>query len=136
MNANRLSPAHEGVEFIPVRLTAGATQTATNSIPRLTKSVVVSGVATDANDFVVLPALADCPDGHTIVMLASAGSNFEVRTPASSNEKINGQDSDGTKELLATDTTVIFFTKISNSVGWMSNPFTAIGAVATAVVPD
>lgn len=126
----------EGVEFVPLRITADATQTKLNSIPRLTKSVVVGGVVTDANDFVVLPALADCPDGHRIVMLASAGSNFEVRTPASSNEKINGQDSDGTKELLVTDTTVVFFTKISNSVGWMSNPFTAIGAVATAVVPD
>lgn len=133
---NKISPAFYGVEYIPKRLTADATQNVLNTIPRLTKSVVVSGVVTDANDFVVLPNLSECPDGHTIVMVASAGANFEVRTPASSNEKINGQDSDGTKELLVTDTTVVFFTKISNSVGWMSNPFTAIGAVATAVVPD
>lgn len=133
---NTLTPAQDGVEFIPKRLTADATQNVLNTIPRLTKSVVVGGVVTDANDFIVLPNLAECPDGHKIVMLANAGANFEVRTPASSNEKINGQDSDGTKELLVTDTTVVHFTKISNTVGWMSNPFTAIGAVATAVVPD
>lgn len=107
-----------------------------NVIAPGTKSVEVVGVQNDANDWVELPSLAQTENGHTIVMLASAGANFEVRTPASSNEKINGQDSDGTKELLVTDTTVVFFTKINNTVGWMSNPFTAIGAVATAVVPD
>ncbi len=125
-----------GVEYTAVELVAQATQITKNAIPPLTKSVKVTGVANDADDFIVLPPLNSCPDGHTIVMLASAGANFEVRTPASSNEKINGQDSDGTKELLVTDTTVVFFTKINNTVGWMSNPFTAIGAVATAVVPD
>lgn len=133
---NAHHPTFEGIGFTPVEIVAQASEIAKNSIPPLTKSVKVTGVAVDANDWVVLPPLNSCPDGHLLTMLASAGSNFEVRTPASSNEKINNQDSDGTKELLVTDTTVVFFTKINNTVGWMSNAFTAIGAVATAVVPD
>jgi hypothetical protein len=68
--------------------------------------------------------------------LCSAGGNFELRTPASSNEKINGQDSDGTKEYLCTDTEVLKVVKINNTVGWMGHAYSAIGAVVTAVVPD
>ena len=133
---NRYSPAQEGVEYIPLRITADDAQSSLNSIPRLTKSVVVGGVTNDADDFVVLPNLAQCPDGHEITILCSAGSNFELRTPASSNEKINGQDSDGTKEYLCTDTEVVKVVKISNTVGWMAHGYSAIGAVVTAVVPD
>lgn len=139
MSLTNNTPDLDGVHFKDLRIVADDATPAVagqNQISPKAKSVVVTGVANDANDWVILPNLADCPDGHRIVMIASAGANFEVRTPASSNEKINGQDSDGTKELLVTDTTVVLFTKISNSVGWMSNPFTAIGAVATAVVPD
>lgn len=133
---NKISPAFYGIEFIPVRLTADATQTSLNSIPRLSKSVVVSGVVTNADDFIVLPNLAQCPDGHEITIACSASSNFEMRTPASSNEKINGQDSDGTKEYLCTDTEVVKVVKINNTVGWMAHGYSAIGAVVTAVVPD
>lgn len=134
--SNGRTPRLAGVEFTPVELVAQATQISKNSIPPLTKSVKVTGVATNADDFIVLPSLASCPDGHTITVLCSAGSNFEVRTPASSAEEINSEDCDGTKELLATDTTILFITKINNTIGWMSEVRTAIGAYDTAVVPD
>lgn len=133
---NKIAPALYGVEYIPKRLTADATQNVLNTIPRLTKSVVVGGVVTDANDFIVLPDLAQCPDGHEITVVCSAGANFEMRTPASSNEKINNQDSDGTKEYLCTDTQIVKVVKINNTVGWMAHGYSAIGAVVTAVVPD
>jgi hypothetical protein len=133
---NTLSPAQEGVEYIPLRISADASQSSTNSIPRLTKSVVVGGVVIDANDFIVLPNLAQCPDGHEITILCSAGANFEMRTPVSSNEKINAQDCDGTKEYLMTDTQVVKVVKINNTIGWMAHGYSAIGAVVTAVVPD
>jgi len=134
--SNGRTPRLAGVEFTPVELVAQSSQIAKNSIPPLAKTVKVTGVANDANDFIVLPPLNSCPDGHQITILASAGSNFELRTPASSAEEINSEDCDGTKELLITDTTIVFVTKINNTIGWMSNPFTAIGAVSTAVVPD
>ena len=134
--SNGRTPRLQGVEFTTVELVAQATQISKNSIPPLTKSVKVTGVATNADDFIVLPSLASCPDGHTITVLCSAGSNFEVRTPASSAEEINSEDCGGTKELLATDTTILFITKINNTIGWMSEVRTAIGAYGTAVVPD
>jgi len=134
MNTN--TPMQEGVEYIPKRLTADDSQSSLNTIPRLTKSVVVGGVTNDADDFIVLPNLAQTPDGHEITILCSAGANFEMRTPASSNEKINGQDSDGTKEYLCTNTEVVKVVKINNTIGWMAHGYSAIGAVVTAVVPD
>jgi hypothetical protein len=93
-------------------------------------------VTNDADDFVVLPSLADVPNGHEIVMVGQAGANFEVRTPATSAEEINSEDCDGTKEYLFTDTQIVKFVKIDNTIGWMAHGYSAIGAVVTAVVPD
>lgn len=98
--------------------------------------VYVDGVTNNADDFVVLPALASVPNGFTITMVGQAASNFEVRTPAGSNEEINSEDCDLTKEYLFTNTQIHKFIKIDNTIGWMAHGFTAIGAVVTAVVPD
>ena len=119
-------------------LTASATTADTRSrmVGVGVKDVEVIGVVTDANDWVTLPSLASVPDGWAIRMLGNAGANFEVRTPASSNEEINSEDCDGTKEYLFTDTQIHIFTKVSNTIGWEGHGYTQIGAVATAVVPD
>lgn len=130
------TPRVDGVEVTPVILIAAAAQGTGNSIPPLAQTVEVQGVANNANDFIVLPSLASVPNGHRITVIGSAGSNFEVRTPASSAEEINSEDCDGTKEYLFTDTQIHYFTKIDNTIGWMGNGYTAIGAVVTAVVPD
>lgn len=98
--------------------------------------VEVTGVTNDANDFVTLPSLARVANGHQIRILCNAGANFELRTPASSNEKINTLDSDGTKEALCTDTDTVVCTKVSATDGWTCTSFTALGGVRTAVVPD
>lgn len=87
------------------------------------------------NDFVVLPALSSVPNGHCVTIIAGAA-NCEVRTPADSAEEINSEDCDGTKEYLLTATQIHRFTKIDNTIGWMGQGWTAIGAVVTAVVPD
>ena len=99
-------------------------------------SVVVGAVVNDANDWIVLPSLADVANGHEITILCSAGGNFEMRTPAASAEEINSEDCDGTKEYLCTDTEVLKVVKISTTIGWMAHAYSAIGAVVTAVVPD
>jgi len=132
-------PTLKGVNYTPVIVIADDATPAVagqNVIPPLTKVVEVQGVTNDANDWIVLPSLASCPNGHQIMVIGSAGANFEVRTPADSAEEINSEDCDGTKEYLFTDTQIHYFTKIDNTIGWMGNGFTAIGAVATAVVPD
>lgn len=100
-----------------------------------TKSVNVTTVTNDANDWIVLPDIANVPLGERITILCNAGGNFEMRTPASSNTKINDVDSDGTQEYLCTDTDVIFVTK-ATTTGWVAQSITKLGAVRTAVIPD
>jgi len=129
-------PVIDGVSFTPVILIADDAQGSGNSVPPLTTVVEVQGVTNDANDFIVLPSLASVPNGHRITVIGSAGSNFEVRTPATSAEEINSEDCDGTKEYLFTDTQIHYFTKINNTIGWVGNGITALGTAVTAVVPD
>lgn len=131
--ANGNNPRLAGIQYTPVVLTANALSTA--AINPFAKSVHVTGVANDANDWIVLPAIADVPIGHTITIVCGAGSNFELRTPASSNTKINDVDSDGTQEYLCTDTDTVIVTKIS-STAWIGQSLTKLGAVRTAVIPD
>jgi len=133
--SNGRTPRLEGVEFTPVIIGAAATQITTASIPPLAKSVVVTS-AVDANAFIVLPPLNSCPNGHEILILCSAGGNFEMRTPSASAEEINSENCDGTNEYLMTDTQVVKVVKVNNTIGWMAHGYSAIGAVVTAVVPD
>lgn len=106
-----------------------------NCIPRGTRAVVCAAVTNDANDWVILPSLADVEVGNEILIYAPTGGNCELRTPASSNEKINDVDSDGTQEYLMTATDTIRIWKIS-STAWVAQSMTKLGAVRTAVIPD
>lgn len=99
-------------------------------------SVAVGANVNGVNDFIVLPSLADVPVGHCITVVSNAAGH-EVRTPATSAEEINSEDCDGTKEYaIAAGGQIHRFTKIDDTIGWMGQGFTAIGAVVTAVVPD
>lgn len=98
-------------------------------------NVDVGAVVNDANDWLTLPAISSVPIGHTIRIACNAGGNFELRTPASSNTKINDVDADGSQEYLCTDTDVVIVTK-RTTTGWVAQSITKLGAVRTAVVPD
>src|SRR3990167_9245966 len=67
-------------------VTPAADSGAGSTILPTSKSVTVAAVTNDANDWIVLPALANVPIGHTITILCSACGNFEMRTPATSAE--------------------------------------------------
>lgn len=144
MLTNNSSPVLDGIWYRPYLLkpnttNTGATTDSTstgNSIPPTAKVAQVGTVTNDANDWITLPSLSDVPNGHEIIVLCSAGGNFEMRTPTSSNEKINNVDSDGTNEYLCTDTDVIRVIKVSNTAGWVAQSLTNLGAVRTAVIPD
>lgn len=136
---NGSNPVVDGVWFRPFLVTpddATPTVAGQNVIPANAKVVQVEAVTNNADDFIILPALADTPNGHEITILCSAGTNFELRTPASSAEEINSEDCDGTKEYLCTDTEVLKVIKINSTIGWVAYSYTAIGAKTTAVVPD
>lgn len=98
-------------------------------------SVRLGANVNGVTDFVTLPSLSDVEDGHCITVIAGVA-DCEVRTPATSGEEINSEDCDGTKEYLLTATEIHRFTKIDDTIGWMGQGFTAIGAISTAVVPD
>lgn len=136
MVIDTINPQLDGAEFSAQKLVANSTQGSGNSIREGARSVDVQGVTTDANDFIVLPSLAVVPNGHEITILCNAASNFELRTPSGSNEEINSEDCDGTKEYLCTDTQIVKVIKINNTIGWMAHGYSAIGAVVTAVIPD
>lgn len=132
---NGKNPRLDGLFMESVTINPAATQTLANSIAPGVKSVRLGANVTDVNDFTVLPSLASVPDGHQIVIVAGAA-NSELRTPATSAEEINSEDCDGTKEALLTATNIYFVTKIDNTIGWMLEGRTAIGAFQTAVIPD
>jgi hypothetical protein len=132
---------------VPV-LSAGFTSTAqtvyptnavvadTNVISAGVTSVNVGDLTYDADDFIVLPAIASVPVGHRITIVANGDGNFELRTPAASAEEINSEDCDGTKEYLVTDGNIVTVVKISDTIDWVAYEHTPLGAVVTAVVPD
>jgi len=128
-------PVLEGLQVDSVTLSPTAAQGTGNSIAAHVRAVRLAANVTDVNDFTVLPSLAHVPTGHTITIIAGAA-NSELRTPASSNEKINNVDSDGTQEALLTAGNVYTVTKIDNTIGWMLEGRTAIGAYQTAIIPD
>jgi len=134
---NGLNPHFEGLTLGSITLTptnAAGTGSA-NSIPPSVRVVRLGANVNDTNDFTVLPSLASVPNGHQITIIAGVA-NSELRTPASSAEEINSEDCDGTKEALLTATNIYFVTKIDNTIGWMLEGRTAIGAYETAIVPD
>lgn len=117
---------------LPSALTAAGSA---NIIAPGITSVAVGANVNATTDFLTLPSLASVPVGHTITIVSNAAGH-NVRTPATSNEKINNQDSDGTKQYAVPAGSQIHrFTKIDNTIGWMGQGFTAIGAVVAAVVP-
>lgn len=140
-SSNGMNPVLDGIWFRPFLVrpsttVAPSTTGLTNAIPPTIKVVDVQAVNTNADDWLTLPDIADVPNGHEITILCNAGGNFELRTPASSNTKINNQDSDGTKEYLCTDTEIVKVVKLNSTTGWVAWSFTALGAKTTAVVPD
>lgn len=115
--------------------TPAATATAGNTVPVGYSAVAVGAVTNDANDWITLPAIASVSIGFQIVIACNAGGNFELRTPASSNTKINDIDSDGTQEYLCTDTDLVVVRK-HTTTSWVAQSLTKLGAVRTAVIPD
>lgn len=133
---NNIDPQVKGILIEETLVTADDSEATLNTIPAGASFVRVATYTNDADDFIVLPKLKDVPNGKKITILCGAGSNFELRTPATSAEEINSEDCDGTKEYLCTDTEIIEVYKIDNTIGWMALSYTAIGAKTTAVVPD
>lgn len=95
----------------------------------------VTATSANADHILTLPLAAAATIGRVIRIWVVAGTNCELRTPAASNQTINNVDSDGSQEALLTHTQMYVCTQ-HLATGWLLQAFTALGAVATAIIPD
>ncbi|HEB27352.1 MAG TPA: hypothetical protein ENI05_06195 [Porticoccus sp.] len=94
-------------------------------------NVTASGGATD---YITLPN--DPTIGTVVKVMCNVGSNFEIRTLTSGNDKINNVDtSDNAVEYLATDTDMIIFTCLAAD-NWVATSYPRAGGVRGAITPD
>ena len=132
---NSVVPVVDGAQINPYYIQADDSTSSTNFIPPVRRSIVVSGVTNNREDYVELPNVADVPNGHEITIHCAASSDFTMQTPASSDTKINNIDSDGASGYYCTGTEVMKVVKVSNTQGWVAFALTKAGAQAAAVVP-
>lgn len=95
----------------------------------------VEATSADANHILTLPTASAATRGRVIWIWVVGSTNCELRTPATSNQKINGVDSDGSQEALLTHSQ-LYICRQHLATGWLLQAITALGAVATAIVPD
>lgn len=96
---------------------------------------MVEVTSANANHIVTLPLASAATRGREIWIWVLPGTNCELRTPDASNQTINNVDGDGTAEGLLTHTQ-LYILRQHLANGWLLQAFTALGAVATAIVPD
>lgn len=133
---NGLNPEYDALTVTAQTVIPNSAQGTANVIQAGKTSVVVGANANGVNDFIVLPSLASVPSGHTITIICNAA-GMEIRTPEASAQEVNSEDCDGTTEYtVPAGGQIHIFRKIDNTIGWMAQGFTAIGAVVAAIVPD
>jgi len=111
-------------------VTASADGTGTGAIPAGSRFVTVT--SSGATQQVALPAIAAGTIGQVIHI--TVGSNgYELITPASSGNTINGVDSDGTNQLDVAANTTVRCTQVS-ATGWIAETIAATSIAVTA--PD
>ena len=123
---------------------AGITAGARNVVP--TANGLTTGLILPTDRFVhaesgnmdhilTLPLATADTRGKQIRIWVAPSTNCELRTPAASTQTINNVNSDGTNEALLAHSHLYVCTQ-HLATGWLLEKFTALGAVATAVVPD
>jgi hypothetical protein len=96
---------------------------------------MVEATSANADHILTLPAATAATRGREIWIWVVGSTNCELRTPDASGHTINGVDSDGTQEALLAHSH-LYVCRQHLATGWLLQKFTALGAVATAVVPD
>lgn len=116
----------------PAYIVGAADSGQSSRVPAWSSMVYVTANTNDTNDWIVLPIGVE--DGHTVSGWSTVA--HEIRTEASSNVKINGQDGDGTKEAAIPATTLWTAVYINATIGWILRAWDELAAPITAIVPD
>lgn len=120
--------------------TGAATRAVVPTVGGLTTGLIlptdrfVQATSADANHILTLPLASEATRGREIWIWVVPSTNCELRTPAASNQTINGVDSDASEALLTHSQ--LYIARQHLATGWLLQAFTALGAVATAIVPD
>ncbi len=128
-----LVPSGEDRGGVPRSITATTDGLTTGLI--LGTDDFVEVTSADANHIVTLPTATAATRGREIWIWVLPSTNCELRTPAASGQTINNVDSDGSAEALLTHTQ-LYICRQHLATGWLLQAITALGAVATAIVPD
>ncbi len=119
----------EYIDNSSVILTAAADGSRQSRVPIGCDFVQVAAVATDANDWIILPT--GVSPGHKVRGWSTVA--HEIRTEASSNLKINDVDGDGSQEAAVAATTLWEATYANATQGWIVVAWTELGAALTLV---
>lgn len=95
----------------------------------------VEATSANANHILTLPAASAATRGKEIWIWVVAGTNCELQTGGAGNTINNVDCSGGAVEALLTHTQ-LYVVRQHLATGWLLQAFTALGAVATAIVPD
>lgn len=122
-----------GIQQMAITAITGAADGGAGSIiPAGASRVNVGSLVNDADDWVLLPTALQ---GMELWIVCNASSNFELRTPATSDETINGVDADGgANEYLCTDGDAIHLHCIADGA-WIANDWLAVGGLRAAHTP-
>lgn len=96
----------------------------------------VEATSAGANDILQLPACSAATRGREIWIWVKPSTNCELQTFGGSGDTINNVNcSGGAVEALLTHSQ-LYICRQHLATGWLLQAFTALGAVATAIVPD
>lgn len=102
----------------------------------LDTDVVVEATSAGANNILCLPRATAAKRGRQIKIWVKPSTNCELQSARGSGDTINNVDcSGGAVEALLTHSQWYIATQ-HLATGWLLQAFTALGAVATAIVPD
>lgn len=95
----------------------------------------VEATSAGANNILTLPEATAATRGREIWIWVAPSTNCELRTPAGGTQTINNVACGAGNEALLTHSQ-LYVCRQHLSTGWLLQAFTALGAVATAIVPD
>jgi hypothetical protein len=96
----------------------------------------VEATSAGANNILTLPLATAETRGREILIWVVPSTNCELRTPASANQTINNVACGSSANEALLTHSQLYVARQHLATGWLLQAFTALGAVATAIVPD
>lgn len=96
----------------------------------------VEATSGGANNWLTLPLASEATRGREIWIWVVPSTNCELRTPATANQTINNVACGSSANEALLTHSQLYICRQHLATGWLLQAYTALGAVATAIVPD